>query len=203
MIAIVDYGMGNLFSVQKAFKRLKADVVITSDSKLISGAEKIILPGVGHFGKAMSFLQELDLIEVLKQHAVVERKPILGICLGMQLFAEYSEEGFVNGLGWIPGQVKRMMPASPEFFKIPQMGWNTVQIKKESELNNGLLKDDEFYFVHSYHFVPDSNNHILHQCTYHEDVVAAVQLDNIYGVQYHPEKSHDSGLKILGNFLAI
>jgi glutamine amidotransferase len=203
MIALVDYGMGNLFSVQKAFRRLKTELVITSDKNSIQQADRIILPGVGHFGQAMFRLQQLDLIDVLSTQVLKENKPILGICLGMQLMADFSEEGNVQGLGFIGGHVKRMRPTVPQLHRVPHVGWNTLSCVADSVMNKGIKPEDEFYFVHAYQFCPTNPLAVLHATDYHESFVSAVQQQQIVGVQYHPEKSHDCGLTILKNFLEV
>jgi len=203
MNALVDYGMGNLFSVQKAFRRLNTELQITSDKNVIQAADRIILPGVGHFGQAMQRLHQLDLVDVLTTRVLHENTPILGICLGMQLMADFSEEGNTQGLGFIGGEVKRMCPVDPQVYRVPHVGWNTVECVADSLMNKGIKAEDEFYFVHAYQFTPSEHHAILHQTAYHEKFTSAIQQRNIIGVQYHPEKSHDSGLTLLQNFLEL
>ena len=194
--------MGNLHSVKKKLHRLKIDAQISSDPKLISSANKLILPGVGHFAKAMENLQNLGLIDVLNDFSLIQKKPILGICLGMQIMAKHSEEGDCQGLGWFDADVIRFKHAD-NHFKTPHMGWNNVQIKKDSNLMKGITDQDEFYFVHSYHYIANNQNDVLNETEYDYRFCSAVEKDNIFGVQYHPEKSHDSGERLLKNFLAI
>ncbi len=199
---IIDYGMGNLHSVFKKLKSLKADAIISSDAETILKADKIILPGVGHFSKAMQNLQQLNLIDVLNDFALVKKKPILGICLGMQIMANHSEEGNCRGLDWFDANIVRFNHKEIKF-KTPHMGWNSVQIKKDSPLMKGIYEQDEFYFVHSFHFIANNPEDVLNETEYEYKFCSAVEKENIFGVQYHPEKSHDTGKKILKNFLSL
>ena len=153
-IHIVDYGMGNIFSVQKKLIQENAEVSISADHQDILKADKIILLGVGHFKKAMDNLKELNLIEPLNNFALIKKKPILGICLGMQLMAKYSEEGNSQGLGWIDASVKKFKTSDSQKFKIPHMGWNTINLSKDSALMRNISTDEEFYFVHSFFCKP-------------------------------------------------
>ena len=202
-IVIVDYSMGNLNSVQKKFIQLNANVVISSDPKVISQADKLILPGVGHFEKAVEIMHQKGLWDVLNKSVLIEKKPILGICLGMQLMTKFSEEGNVNGLGWIDATVVRFQVQDSLKFKIPHMGWNQIEIKKESSLMKGLTDQSEFYFVHSYHVKTDDKTVVLNETNYETNFVSAFEKENVFGVQFHPEKSHDSGKLLLNNFLEI
>ena len=203
MLAIVDYGMGNLNSVKKKIDRLKATSKITSNPKEIINAEKIILVGVGHFTKAMKNIQELGLLEALNEVAIIKKKPVLGICLGMQLMANDSEEGNTEGLGWLNANVKKMKVNDTLKFKIPHMGWNKIIKSKESALMKGIPKSTEFYFVHSYYFQSNETSDILNETEYSFKFTSAVEKDNIFGVQYHPEKSHDFGDVLLNNFISL
>lgn len=200
-IVIVDYKMGNIHSVSKKLKSIGSDFEISNNPETILEADKLILPGVGHFGKAMKQLEESNLIQVLNDVVLNKKVPILGICLGMQLMAKFSEEGNVNGLGWIDGQVIRFQVNDNLRYKIPHMGWNTINIQKESPINLGLKNQDEFYFVHSYYFQANKNSDVLHTTLYEKQFVSAFQKDNMVGVQYHPEKSHDAGLQLIKNFV--
>lgn len=202
-LTIVDYGMGNLNSVKRAMSRLRVDSVISSEPKVVAESDKIILPGVGHFGKAMANLKELGLLDVLNEAVLVKKKPILGICLGMQLLAEKSEEGDSVGLGWIDGEVVKFRVSDRLKHKVPHMGWNQIVVKKESQLMKDLSEPKEFYFVHSYHFKAANQADVLNESNYDYNFVSAVEKDNIYGVQYHPEKSHDAGAKLLKNFIEL
>ncbi len=207
MIVIVNYNMGNLHSVKKKLDRLKVESIISSDPNAILNADKLILPGVGHFGKAMHNLQELGLIDALN-HAVLSKKtPILGICLGMQLMAKVSFESENNsaceGLRWLDAEVVKFQVKDTLRFKIPHTGWNSIQIQKESPLMNNLKNDSEFYFVHSYHFKVNDPSIVLNTTDYSDTFVSAVSKDAIFGVQYHPEKSHDAGIQLLENFVRL
>lgn len=201
MIAIIDYGMGNLGSVKRKLDRIGADSVITFNSEVIRNAEKLILPGVGHFGNAISELKERGLWEVLNKEVIIARKPILGICLGMQLMAKHSEEGIVAGFGWFDADVVRFEVKDTLRYKVPHMGWNQVVLKKSSPLFENIDPGQGFYFVHSYHLKCHDQSDILNETEYEYSFVSAIQKDNIYGVQYHPEKSHDVGEKMLRNFV--
>lgn len=202
-IVIINYGMGNLNSVKKMLDRLKADSVISSDAKDISESDKIILPGVGHFGKAMENLKNLNLLDALNEAVLNEKKPILGICLGMQLLANHSEEGSSEGLGWIEADVVKFDVSDKLKYKIPHMGWNQIQIKKKSPLMNGIADMSEFYFVHSYHVKVKNEADSLNETGFDYEFTSAVERENIFGVQYHPEKSHDAGRQLLKNFIEL
>ena len=200
MIGIVDYGMGNLFSVSKALERLGADYFISADQTELLNADALILPGVGSFRDAMERLQ----VETIREFAATG-KPLLGICLGMQLLFEESEEnGPTKGLGLLPGKVRRFPGTTPEgeTYKVPHMGWNRLEFVKDSPLLTGL-DEDYVYFVHSYFVDADRNEALLAKADYHEQVSAVVGRDNIYGMQFHPEKSSKLGMALLDNFLKM
>ena len=197
MIAIIDYGMGNLYSVEKAFAQMGAEAVITGSADVILQADKVILPGVGAFGDCMSNLREYKLVPVIKE-TVASGKPFLGICLGLQLLFEGSEEDpGVAGLGILPGLVKKIKAPG---LKVPHMGWNSLELKNRSPLFSGLTASSYVYFVHSYHAVPGDPSLITAVTGYGEAVTAAVGRGNLQAVQFHPEKSGTVGLKILQNF---
>jgi glutamine amidotransferase len=202
-IAIVDYGMGNLNSIRKKLTRLGVSSIISSDPKEIEAADKIILPGVGHFSKAMERLKALNLIDVLNEEVLIKKKPVLGICLGMQLMGNNSEEGNVNGLSWIDAEVVRFKVADTLKFKVPHTGWNQIKILKESLLMKNIPELSEFYFVHSYHLKTNNKDDILNESEFEYRFVSAIEKDNIFGVQYHPEKSHDIGDVLLNNFINL
>lgn len=206
-IAIVDYGMGNLGSIANMLKKIKAEAIITSDRATIEMACKLILPGVGAFDGGMRNLQERNLVEILNRKVLQEETPILGLCLGMQLFTQKSEEGSLPGLGWISAKTIRftVTPTYPHL-KIPHMGWNEIAIRHPHPVWGELLTNDEesrFYFVHSYHVVCDSPENILATSNYGIDFVAAVINKNIIGTQFHPEKSHIFGMKLLKGFINL
>ncbi|MBU2019073.1 MAG: imidazole glycerol phosphate synthase subunit HisH [Bacteroidetes bacterium] len=202
-ITIIDYGMGNIFSIQKRLNKLGVDVVVSSRREDVASADKLILPGVGHFGRAMENLKKNNLIEILNEAVLIQKKPILGICLGMQLLATSSEEGSVDGLNWISGTVEKLKLTEASRFKIPQIGWNTIKIEKLSKLMLGIKDQEEFYFVHSYKYVCENPENVLNTTNYEENFCSAIEHENIYGVQYHPEKSHDQGEQLFKNFISL
>jgi glutamine amidotransferase len=199
VIAVIDYGMGNLRSVQKALEHVGAEVEITRDHEHIRGASSLVLPGVGAFPKAMQAIREHGLDEVIGER-VDAGVPVLGICLGMQLLFERSTEmGGADGLGLLPGEVRELDAPG---LKIPQIGWNAVTWRRESPLLDGLSDPAAFYHVHS--FAPAaSNGVVLGTADYGSQFVSAVQGDGVYGVQFHPEKSGPDGLRLLRNFTAL
>ena len=203
MIGIIDYGMGNLGSIQNMLTRLGIESEITSDLDRIRAADKLILPGVGAFDKAMTNLQERGMISVLTELVLEEKKKFLGICLGMQLISKRSEEGHLPGLGWIDADTVRFKFSEEHSLRIPHMGWNTVSIKKESCLFKDMYEEPRFYFVHSYHVVCHSNETVLTSTNYGFDFTSGIENENIYGLQFHPEKSHKFGMKILRNFAEL
>ena len=203
-IVVVDYGMGNIHSIVKKIKHLGGDVFVSSNSDEILKSDKIILSGVGHFKQAMNNLRKSKLIDTLNQAALVQKKPILGICLGMQLMGIKSEEGGdIEGLSWINANVKRIKVSDTIKYKVPHMGWNEINIRKESILMNGVDDKSEFYFAHSYYMDVHESDLILNETEYFSRFVSAIESQNIFGVQYHPEKSHEAGDIILSNFVNI
>lgn len=198
MITIVDYGMGNLGSIKNMLKKIGVPSLISSATADIKAAEKLILPGVGAFDNGMKNLAERGLIELLNHKVSVEKTPVLGICLGMQLMSKTSEEGVRSGLGWLNAQTQRF--SLPSSFKIPHMGWNTVAIQKEHPLFIDMPQGLRFYFVHSYHVVCLDSSAVLTQTQYGITFTSAVAQGNVCGVQFHPEKSHKFGMKLLANF---
>lgn len=202
MIAIVDYGMGNVQSVYNGLDYLGQDAVITADSKVLDEASHLILPGVGAFGDAVNNLRERGLVEVLEEQVFRKGKPILGICLGLQLMAKSSQEhGDHQGLGWLDANVIKFQSDGANL-KIPHMGWNdiTPQLKHPLFAN---LKEGQFtfYFVHSFHIVCNDANNIAATCDHGYPFTAAICKDNIFATQFHPEKSQDNGIQILDNFI--
>jgi imidazole glycerol-phosphate synthase subunit HisH len=203
-IIIIDYGMGNLHSVFYKVKKLYPDVIISSLKEELETASKIILPGVGHFAAGMKNIKEKKLLEVLNHKVLVEKSPVLGICLGMQLLTDFSEEGNVEGLGWISAKTKRFEKEKLNGLKIPHMGWNTIAAGNNNKnILQGLNPDDMFYFVHSYYVECENKSDILCSSEYGIGFHSGISKDNIFGFQFHPEKSHDSGLTILKNFISI
>lgn len=197
MIAIIDYGMGNLFSVEKAFIKLGADVVISSNPEVIKAADKVVLPGVGAFGDCMENLRAHHMIDAI--HEVIAKKtPFLSICLGLQVLFEGSEEDpEVKGLGIFPGLVRKIVAPA---LKIPHMGWNSLTFAGDSPLFDKIPSESYVYFVHSYHAVPDDSSLITAVTDYGGPVTAAIGRENIQAVQFHPEKSGSIGLAMLANF---
>ena len=203
MITIVDYGMGNLGSIFNMFKKIGFESKITSDIEEIKDATKIVLPGVGSFDNAMKRINDSSFNEILIHKALSEKIPFLGICLGMQLLTDSSEEGSLPGLGLIPAKALRFNFADNHKLKIPHMGWNLVRKSKSSLLTVNLAEESRFYFVHSFYVkVNDEKNSIL-KTNYGIDFDSAIQNDNIFGVQFHPEKSHRYGMKLLSSFSKI
>ncbi len=199
MLAIIDYGAGNLRSVQKACEAIGAKAHITSNPEEILSADRVILPGVGAFGDCMKSLSSHNLIDTIHQ-AIHQEKPFLGICLGMQLLFDSSEESpDAKGLGIFPGKIVRI-PDS-EGLKIPHMGWNSLTFTKDSPLFHGLADSPFVYFVHSYYMQPEQEEIIAATCTYGAELPVALSHKNIFATQFHPEKSGDVGLAILKNFL--
>lgn len=198
MIAIVDYGVGNLASVGNAFERLGFKAQIHANPRDILNAERIVLPGVGSFRMAMESLHRLGWVSALRNYAQSQR-PFLGICLGMQLLFESGEEhGPTEGLGLIPGRVVKLTPESPN--KIPHVGWNGLTRVKPHPLLAGIKPAVDFYFVHSYHCVPEKADDVLAACDFGGEFVAAVAARNVAGFQFHPEKSQPAGMRLLENF---
>jgi len=198
-IAIVDYGMGNLCSVQKALERIGAFPVVTDSAEDLKGAEKIVIPGVGAFGDAMKEMEKRNLAAAVKEEAARGKK-LLGICLGLQIFFEKSEESpGVRGLGLFPGEVKRFVTE----LKVPHMGWNQIRIRRPAPIFQGIGDGAFFYFVHSYYAAPENPDDIATTTDYAVEFASSVWRGNLYGMQFHPEKSQASGLKLLENFVKL
>ena len=198
MVAIVDYGLGNLKSIYNMFKKVGVESVITSDIEMIKKADKYLLPGVGSFDHGIKNLKSASFFEALEQEVLENKKPILGICLGMQLLTNSSEEGSEEGLGWIDAKTVYFNLEDVNL-SIPHMGWNRV-IPKENNTLFQKLEDNRFYFVHSYHVVCNNGNNILAVSNYEKEFTCSIYKDNVYGVQFHPEKSHKFGMQLLKNF---
>ena len=203
MITILDYGLGNIGSLKNMFKRIRQNVNITSSPCQIIKSTKIVIPGVGSFDEAMNRINNIKgLREALNLKALHHKIPILGVCLGMQLLTHKSEEGTLDGFKWIPGETKKFPKSSK--FKIPHMGWNEVSSRNsKSKLIENIKHDDRYYFVHSYYVKVHNENHSLLKTKHNIEFDSAINKDNLYGVQFHPEKSHKYGMKILKNFSEI
>ena len=202
MIAIVDYQMGNLRSVQRAFLRAGHESIVTDEPRLLAEADKVVLPGVGAFANAMQQLRERELIEPL-QTVANSGTPLLGICLGLQLLFDKSyENGSHSGLGIIPGEVVPFQNL-PADCKIPHMGWNQLERRKSCPLFDGIPSEAYFYFVHSYYVVPKEKNIVTTETDYSGHFVSMISRNNIFATQFHPEKSQQAGLQMLRNFAAL
>lgn len=201
MIAVIDYGVGNLFSVEKALMQFATDVLITGDKELIAKADKLVLPGVGDFGECMSNLEATGLIPTIRE-CIAKGTPLLGICIGEQILFEGSEESpEAKGLGIFKGMVRRIQAPG---LKVPHMGWNSVTFSQpDHPLFAHLVEHPYFYFVHSYHCVPEDAGIITATTEYGEKLTAAVAKDNVMATQFHPEKSGDVGLQVLKNFIEM
>lgn len=203
MIAIVNYGLGNLGSILNMFRRIGSEAIITADPQKLIDATKIVLPGVGSFDAGMERLEKSGLRATLDECVLSLEKPMLGICLGMQLMAKRSEEGTRTGLGWVNAEVKHLKHKDFPLLKVPHMGWNVVRRAKEDPLLAGITDESRFYFVHSYHVLCEDESDVLLYTTYGSTFHSAIRVKNIWGVQFHPEKSHKFGMCLLNNFVKI
>jgi len=204
MITIVDYGLGNVQAIANIYKRLNIPVRRASSREELAGADRIILPGVGAFDWAMTLLNQSGMRETLNELVVGERRPVLGICVGMQMMANGSDEGVLDGLGWIAGHVNRFdVSSGVDHVRLPQMGWNDVLPQKVDCLFQGMESEARFYFLHSYYFQAKSAEDILAVTDYHGSFASAVRSANMFGVQFHPEKSHQWGIRLLKNFAEL
>ena len=201
MIAIINYNMGNPLSIKNMLSYLEIESLVTNDLNEIRQADRLILPGVGSFDTAMKNLDSLGLISLLHELVLDKKIPILGICLGMQLLTNYSEEGNVPGFRWIDAETKKFN--IPQEYKVPHMGWNTIVKNHESRIAEELEKDSRFYFVHSFYVQVKNQKNSSMKTTHYHEFDSAIEKDNIFGVQFHPEKSHKFGMKLLKNFSRI
>lgn len=204
MIAIIDYGLGNVLAFVNVYRRLNIPVTVAKDADDLTGASKLILPGVGSFDHAMEQLDGSGMRPVLERLVIGNGMPLLGVCVGMQMLAESSEEGKLPGLNWLAGTVKKFdVSAFPSGTHLPHMGWNDVTPVESNTLFRGMEEDARFYFLHSYYFQCANSENILAHCDYHGEFCCAVKSGNIYGVQFHPEKSHHWGTQLLKNFAEL
>tara|TARA_B100000965_G_scaffold360087_1_gene340585 strand:- start:765 stop:1391 length:627 start_codon:yes stop_codon:yes gene_type:complete len=206
-VTIVDYQSGNISSVINSFKEVakgKVHLEVNSDIKKIKSSDKIVLPGQGSFKSCVESLNSINgLADTLKEFALTNKKPLLGICVGLQMFANIGyEEVETKGLGWIPGKVTKIDNQKGKF-KLPHIGWNEIEIQKESKILEGIKNKSHMYFVHSYEFIPEDKSVISGTTDYSSKIVCSVEKDNVFGTQFHPEKSDKSGLKLIENFLKL
>lgn len=201
MITIIDYGSGNINAIKNIYDRLNISVGFAKTKEQVLRAEHIILPGVGAFDETVSTLQENGFIDALNKKVLDEKVPILGICVGMQMLADSSEEGILSGLGWIPGKVKKfdknLISGKP---KLPHLGWNSIETIGECPLFKDIDPVIGFYFIHSFYFECINETNVIAKTDYGKSFHSAVNCENVYGVQFHPEKSHDNGIQLLKNF---
>jgi len=209
-IAIIDYESGNISSVINSFKKvcnnqnIEIEIEVTSDPKTILSSDKIILPGQGSFKNCIESLKKINgLKDTLNEFAVIKKKPLFGICVGMQMFADVGyEEVETKGLGWIAGKVSKIDNQDGKY-KLPHIGWNQLNIIKKSKIFSNIKNNSHLYFVHSYEFIPEDKNVITATTEYSSDIVCSVEKENIFGTQFHPEKSDQEGLKIIENFINL
>jgi glutamine amidotransferase len=203
MMAIVDYGLGNIMAFTNVYRRLDISVTVAKHPRDLEGASKVILPGVGAFDHAVLLLKQSGLEESLHEIVMSRRIPVLGVCVGMQILAASSEEGRLRGLGWVEGEVKKFRPTTTAGMRVPHMGWNDVRPTRSARLFQGIEKDARFYFLHSYYFKCASAENVLAETDYGGTFSSAISAANIYGVQFHPEKSHRFGTRLLQNFAEL
>jgi len=201
MIAIINYGSGNVGAIANIYKQLKIPHIVTGDLAELAAAERYILPGVGAFDATMRYLNNSGMVEMLNEQVLVNKKKVMGICVGMQILADSSDEGELPGLGWIPGHVRRIdaatLPANP---KLPHMGWNSVTPRDGAQLFDGVDSERGFYFLHSYYFDAASAGNVAATVEYGKELTCAVARENVFGMQFHPEKSHANGVRVFKNF---
>lgn len=201
MIAVIDYGSGNVGAIANIYKQLKVPHVITGNLAELERADRYILPGVGAFDATMKHLKHSGMVEMLNEQVLVAKKKVLGICVGMQILAQASDEGTESGLGWIKGRVRRINPEKlPKAPKLPHMGWNSITAAPNAPLFKGVDMQEGFYFLHSYYFDAEEMKVVTATVKYGEDITCGVAHENIFGLQFHPEKSHSNGVAIFQNF---
>jgi len=206
-VTIVDYNSGNISSVINSFKEVaqeKVTIEVTSDLKKIKSGDKVVLPGQGSFKSCVDALNKIDgLVDTLNEFALTNKKPLLGICVGLQMFADIGyEESETKGLGWISGKVSKIDNQNGKY-KLPHIGWNQINIVKDSKILENIENNSHMYFVHSYELIPNDKNVISATTDYSSNIVCSIEKENIFGTQFHPEKSDKEGLKIIGNFIKI
>ena len=206
-VTIVDYNSGNISSVINSFKEVandKVNIEVTSDLDKIKSSDKVVLPGQGSFKSCIDAVKKINgLVDTLHEFAIKNKKPLLGICVGLQMFADVGfEETETKGLGWISGKVSKIDNQNGKY-KLPHIGWNQINIIKDSKIFKGIENNSHMYFVHSYEFVPEDKNLISATTDYSSNIVCSVEKENIFGTQFHPEKSDKTGLKIIDNFISI
>lgn len=204
MIGIVDYGLGNITAFENIYRRENIPAIIVDSAQKFGDVDRLILPGVGAFDWAMGKLNDSGLREPLDRKVLEEGAPALGVCVGMQMMANSSDEGDLAGLGWIPGRVRRFSaPERPKEWRLPHMGWNDVMPRQNSPLFRGLEEGARFYFLHSYFFSPEDSESELSTTDYFGEFASTVTNDRVFGVQFHPEKSHQWGIRLLSNFAEL
>lgn len=201
-VAVIDYGMGNIGSICKMLRLVGADPVVSSDPRQLGAADKLVLPGVGHFDRAMENLTAAGLVDELRELVQTRQMPIIGVCLGMQLMCTSSEEGTQEGLGFVDARVRRFEFTGDRRLKVPHMGWRDLEIARPSTLLTGLDDASRFYFVHSYFVDCANDSDVLARASYGNAFVAAFERGNVRGVQFHPEKSHKFGIRLFQNFVS-
>ena len=206
-VTIVDYNSGNISSVINSFKEVakdKVNIEVTSDLSKIKSSDKVVLPGQGSFKSCIDALNNISgLVDTLKEFAISNKKPLLGICVGLQMFADIGyEETKTKGLGWIPGEVIKINNQNGKY-KLPHIGWNQINIIKDSKIFKDIKNNSHMYFVHSYEFIPEDKNLITSITNYSSNIVCSLEKENIFGTQFHPEKSDKNGLKIIENFIEL
>lgn len=201
MIGIIDYGSGNISAIAHIYKRQNIPFYVVSKPDELVNADRLILPGVGAFDETITLLESSGFRSVLDHAVLVEKKPILGVCVGMQVMGTSSEEGELKGLNWIPGHVKKFHKEHINFdAKLPHMGWNSVSFEQNDLIFKNVDRKLGFYFLHSYHFVCDKEAHVIASAEYGKHFTCAIQSQNVYGFQFHPEKSHENGIHLFTNF---
>lgn len=201
MIAIIDYGLGNVKALANVYKKITIPAIIVNKAEDLKNASKLILPGVGSFDCAMQRIEKSGMRQLLDEMVLERHMPVLGVCVGMQIFARSSEEGILPGLGWIDGEVKRFVPSfSRNSVRVPHMGWNNFKPLKTNGLLEGLDLNSRFYFLHSYYFHCYKSENVIAVTDYNGDFTCVLNSGNVYGVQFHPEKSHQWGIRLLKNF---